>query len=136
MFLQKCSRSFFPYQLSIVQRYGFVCYGCCEAIDKRWNIIRRIPNLRKVSVSPWCNREKMAEHLSDKYIYSLKPHPGLLAAPTLDEKAIRADIIDALKKTNGCHLEIIMKDNHTICNEPDRVVTWVRIVREEIEKMK
>jgi len=124
----------FPYQLSLVQRFGLVCYGCCEPVHSRWHVIRRIPNLRRVSVSPWCDREKMAEYLADRYIYSLKPNPSLLAAPSFDEDAIRKDARDALEKARGCHLEIIMKDNHTICNDPQRVIDWVRIVREEIDK--
>lgn len=85
-------------------------------------------------MSPWCDRELMAEYLGDDYIYSLKPHPTLLAAGHFNEELIHADIRDALDKTKGCHLEIVMKDNHTIRRDPQRVVNWVRIVREEIEK--
>ena len=124
----------FPYQLALMERFGLVCYGCCEPVHSRWNVIRQIPNLRRVSVSPWCDREKMAEFLGAGYVFSLKPHPGLLAAPHFDEDAVRADARDVLDKAKGCPLEIIMKDNHTIGGDPDRVINWVRIVREEIDK--
>ncbi len=87
-----------------------------------------------MSVSPWCDRAAMAENLGDRYVYSLKPHPGLLAAPTLDESAIRKDLRDALDRTRGCHLEIVMKDNHTIGKDPRRVQRWCQIAREEIER--
>lgn len=124
----------FPYQLAVVERFGRVCYGCCEPVHGRWHVIRRIPNLRRVSVSPWCDRAKMAEYLGRDYVYSLKPHPALLAQSRFDEDAIRADVRDALEKAAGCHLEIIMKDNHTIANDPCRVTRWVEIVREEIDR--
>ena len=67
----------FRYQLPILKRFGLACYGCCEAVHGRWHLLRQIPNLRRVSVSPWCDRAKMAENLGNRYIYSLKPHPAL-----------------------------------------------------------
>ena len=37
--------------------------------------------------------------------------------------------------TRGCRVEVIMKDNHTIRNDPQRVIRWVRIAREEAERV-
>ena len=125
----------FQYQQPIAERFGRLCYGCCEPINGRWHVVKRMKNLRRVSVSPWADRSKMAEMLGGDYVYSLKPHPGLLAAPSFDADAVRADARDALARARGCRLEIIMKDNNTICHEPRRVTEWVRIVREEIDGM-
>lgn len=125
----------FPYQLPIIERYGLACYGCCEPLDKRWDIVKEISNLRRVSVSPWANVEKMAENLEDRYIYSWKPHPGVLATPDIDENEIRRQISETLQLTRGCHLEMIMKDNHTIGNNPQNVIKWCQIAREEIAKL-
>ncbi|MHB0999696.1 MAG: hypothetical protein ACYC27_10670 [Armatimonadota bacterium] len=124
----------FPYQLPLMERFGLICYGCCEPVHTRWHVIKQIPNLRRVSVSPWCDRELMAEYLGSDYIFSLKPNPSLLAGVSFNEELIRADIRDALDKAKGCHLEVVMKDNHTICGDPGRATNWVRIVREEIDK--
>ena len=82
----------FPYQLPILKRFGLNCYGCCDPLDQRWYIIKNIPNLRRVSVSPWSNLEKMAENLEDKYIYSLKSLPTPLATAILDEGFVRKKI--------------------------------------------
>jgi hypothetical protein len=124
----------FPYQLPILERFGLNCYGCCEPLDKRWHIVKQFPNLRRVSVSPWADKRKMAEQLEDNYIYSLKPNPLDLAMSSFDEDHIRAGLREALEITQNCCLEIIMKDNHTIKNDPQRVIRWVQIVREEIER--
>lgn len=124
----------FPYQLPIAKRFGSVCYGCCEPLDSRWHVVKQISNLRRVSVSPWCDRSKMAEFLGKDYVYSLKPHPVLLASESFDEDAVRSDIRESLEIAGNCHLEIIMKDNHTLRNDPLRVIRWVEIVREEIDK--
>jgi hypothetical protein len=123
----------FQYQLPIMQYFGLVCYGCCEPVHDRWHLLRQVPNLRRVSVSPWCDRAQMAANLQDRYVYSLKPHPALLAGDRFDPEAVRADVRDALSKARGCHLEVIMKDNHTLRNDPERAKAWCRIVRQEIE---
>ena len=125
----------FKYQLPILKRFGLNCYGCCEVLDKRWHIIKKIPNLRRVSVSPWADLENMAENLQDNYIFSMKPNPADLAVSNVDKESVRKKISNALKITKGCILEIIMKDNHTLGNNPDNLVNWVKIVREEIEKV-
>lgn len=124
----------FQYQLPIMKRFGLNCYGCCEPLDKRWHIVKNIPNLRRVSVSPWANWKKMSEYLEDKYIYSYKPSPSELAVPIINEENIRKNISHILEIAKENVLEIIMKDNHTICNNPDNVINWVKVVRQEIHK--
>ncbi len=125
----------FPYQLPLLERFGLTCYGCCEPVDNRWPILKQIPNLRRVSVSPWSDRAKMAENLGDRYIFSMKPNPASLAMETFDEERIRQGLRRDLQLAKGCHVEIIMKDNHTIRRDPSRVVKWVRIAREEAERV-
>ncbi len=123
----------FPYQLSILERFGLNCYGCCEPLDRRWHVVKKMPRLRRVSVSPWANLADMMEKLGDEYIYSMKPHPGELAVPSLYEERIRTGLRRALRITRNCRVEIIMKDNHTIANNPQNVIRWCQIAREEAE---
>lgn len=125
----------FPYQLPILERFGLNCYGCCEPVDKRWSYIQQIPRLRRVSVSPWSSRIKMAEYLEDRYIYSMKPKPADLAFEVFDEERIRAELRNDLEVTRGCRMEVIMKDVTTLHNDPQRAVRWTRIAREEVEKI-
>jgi hypothetical protein len=123
----------FAYQLPILDRFGLNCYGCCEPLDKRWHVIRKAPRLRRVSVSAWADPSAMVDYLTDQYIYSLKPNPAYLAVKPMDEAYIRGYLRDIIRKTHGCRLEIIMKDNHTIANTPANVIRWCAIAREEAE---
>ncbi len=125
----------FPYQLPILQRFGLNCYGCCEPLDKRWPLVRQIPRLRRVSVSPWSNLARMAEYLGASYILSLKPNPAYLALEAFDAERIRADLRRDLQLTRNCRVEVIMKDNHTLRNDPRRAMRWVQIAREESEAL-
>jgi hypothetical protein len=125
----------FPYQLGITQRFGLNCYGCCEPLDQRWHIVKKIPRLRRVSVSPWANIEAMADNLKNNYVYSMKASPSPLADPSPNFENIRKELRLNLKKTKDCHVEIIMKDNHTLGHNPDNIVQWSQIAREEIENL-
>jgi hypothetical protein len=122
-----------PYQLPILSRFGLNCYGCCEPLDKRWEYVKQIPRLRRVSVSPWSNRAFMAEQLGAGYIFSMKPNPADLARDSFDEEKVRAVLREDLRTTRSCRVEVIMKDNHTIRDDPQRVVRWVQIAKEEAE---
>lgn len=126
----------FPYQKSLIERFGLCYYGCCEPVNNRWHIIKQIANLRKVSVSPWCDEAFMARELAGKYVYCRKPNPAMISTPHFDEAAIRADLrktIDLTRK-HGCNLEIVMKDVHTVQNQPERFARWVQIAKEEIRR--
>jgi len=124
-----------PYQLPILEKFGLNCYGCCEPLERRWEYIKNIPKLRRVSVSPWANAEGMAERLKGDYIYSYKPNPAHLAVPEMDEELVRKglrEIIEITKK-NNCVLEIIMKDNNTLGGNAQNAYKWVKIAKEEAE---
>ncbi len=107
--------------------------GCCEPVNNRWNIIKRIPNLERVSVSPWANQQVMAESLGRDYVFSRKPNPALISTGRFDEAAIRKNIRQTLDSARDCRIEIIMKDVHTLNNEPGRLARWVQITRDEID---
>lgn len=121
----------YPYQLPLLELFGLNCYGCCEPLDKRWHVVEKFPRLRRISVSAWANISKMAEYLGNRYIFSWKPAPSDLALPYFDPESIRLGLRQMIARTRDCRVEIIMKDNHTIANEPLRVIRWVQIAKEE-----
>lgn len=122
----------FPYQRTLTERFGLSYYGCCEPVHTRWHVIRQLANLRKVSVSPWCDQEFMARQLSGKYIFCRKPNPSLISTGTFDEDAIRADLRQTVEtcRKHGTALEIVMKDVHTVQRRPERLARWVQLARE------
>jgi hypothetical protein len=81
----------FAYQLPILERFGLNIYGCCEPLDSRWEIVRRIPRLRKVTVSPLSDVHLMAERLGGRYNFCepelgatrLADHLGPVLIPAL-----------------------------------------------------
>ncbi len=125
----------FPYQLDLASRFGLVYYGCCEPVHSRWHVLKRIPNLRSVSVSPWADEELMASELAGRYVYSRKPNPAQVSTGVFDEEAIRADIRKTLTVARDCDIEIVMKDVHTLAGHPERLARWVQLAREESDRL-
>lgn len=125
----------FQYQLPILEKFGLNCYGCCEPIDNRWEVVKKTPGLRRVSISAWANLLKSADLLENKYIFSYKPSPSDLAVGQIDKTEIRKKLCYILDATKGCCIELIMKDNNTICNNPNHVIDWCRIAKEEAMRL-
>jgi len=126
----------FPYEHALAQRFDGVYYGCCEPVHTRWHVLEGMDNLKRVSVSAWCDEDFMAEACGARYVYSRKPNPTLVSTVRFDEEAIRADLRHtiAVTKAHHCSTEIIMKDVHTLNGEHDRLTRWVQIAREEIAR--
>ncbi|MCK4284291.1 MAG: hypothetical protein KAX44_08240 [Candidatus Brocadiae bacterium] len=127
----------FPYQAAVAERFGKCYYGCCEPVHSRWHVIRQLHNLARVSVSPWCDQQFMAEAMGERYGFSRKPNPTMISTETFDEDFIRDDLTETLRitKAHGCPVEIVMKDVHTLNREPGRLARWVQLAREQVDEV-
>ena len=127
----------FPCYEKIGSQFGLLSYGCCEPVDRVWdNCISKFKNLRKVSISPWCNEEFMGERLrGSSIIYHRKPAATFLGVSgrDLDEEAFRKYIRRSLTAARGCKMEITQRDIYTIDNNVQKARRYIQIIREEIE---
>ncbi|HOU09999.1 MAG TPA: hypothetical protein PL044_01430 [Clostridiales bacterium] len=118
-----------PYISRMAERFGMLYYGCCDRLDDRLDLVKQIPHLKKVSCSPWSDREKFAEAIGPGLVMSVKPNPALLAMDTFDPVAVKKDLdaaLDAAKRNNVC-IEFILKDISTVRYEPQRLTRWAEI---------
>lgn len=118
-----------PYQIRLLENYGLNYYGCCEDLSCKFKIAKKIPNLRRVSVAPWTDMAVAVEELEEKYVYVWKPNPSDVAMESFDEDFIRNKIKRGFDLTRECIVEIIMKDTHTLRNDPNRLKQWVNIAK-------
>lgn len=121
------------HELRILERFGLNCYGCCEPYHKKIDILRRIPRLRRISMSPFVDWAEGAEAIGGDFIYSAKPNPAVLAAERWNADRARQDLRQILDATRGMHVEIILKDIHTVRGEPRRLWQWARLAMEMAE---
>ncbi len=109
------------YELPILKRFGLVYYGCCEPLHDRIKMLRAIPNLRKISMSPWANLEKGVEEIGSDYVLSVKLNPAMLAGLTWNPSRVRRYFEDVFAATKGCTVEILIKDISSVRGEPKRL---------------
>jgi hypothetical protein len=117
-----------PYQARVLGAYGLVSYGCCERLDKKWELVRRLPNLRRVSVSPWSNLRIAAGAIGRSAILSWKYTPNAVTE-RLDEAELARNIREALSVAGDCNLEIILKDIRTCGGRLENLTRWVEVVQ-------
>ncbi|MFH1377314.1 MAG: hypothetical protein ABIH86_01005 [Planctomycetota bacterium] len=120
------------FEKRLLEPFGLTGYGCCEDLTNKLDRVFRIPNIRRISISPFANVDACAEKLEGNYIFSWKPQPSHLCGG-FNELFIRDYIKHTLDVAKDCVLEIILKDTHTCENKPERFDRWSKIARELVE---
>ena len=123
------------YELKWLKRFGLNYYGCCEPLGKKIEILRKIPNLRKISMSPWVDLEVGASNIGKDYVFSYKPSPSIFADNLWDPESIKNNFTKKLKKIKNCTVEIIMKDISTVNYKPERLWEWAKMAIEVVERL-
>jgi hypothetical protein len=119
------------YAAQTMEPFGLVYYGCCEPLDTKIDILRKMKNLRKISITPWADINVAAEAIGSDYVISAKPNPANVSAG-FDEDVIRKEIkgiVDAVKR-NGGSCDIVLKDVSTIAGKPEHLTKWLKIAME------
>lgn len=111
-----------------LSRWGHTYYGCCEPLDRKMDLLRKIPNLRKLSVSPWCNINRIIEEVQTDYVMSRKVNPAIFIENNWSLKQAEKEIREFMDRTERkCHVELIMKDISTVNYHPERLWEWEKI---------
>lgn len=126
----------FPYYKAVCEPLGLLYYGCCEPVHGFWDDISRLPHLKKVSISRWCDQTLMGERLrGTEIVYSRKPDPNFLSVDVaLDEQAWAAHIRETLAATKGVFVEFIVRDVYTVHGNLSNPRRAVEIARREIDR--
>ncbi len=127
----------YPYIDRLVKRYGLLSYGCCERIDNLWeDYLSKWDNLRKLSVSPFNDENKVGEYLrGSRVVYYSKPRADLVTNPgPLDEEAVRNCFKAICEASSGCMLEVAQREVGTIFGDYERGRRYVELAKETIEK--
>jgi hypothetical protein len=121
------------HDLRWLKRWGLTYYGCCEPLDRSMDVIRRIPNLRKISTTPWADTGRMVEQVGTDFVLSRKPNPNVFAMDSWDLEGARRQLTEFLDAARGCHVELIMKDISTVRYQPQRLWEWAAMAMEVVE---
>lgn len=118
------------YEKRCLDRFPLVYYGCCEPLHRKVESVRRmLPNVRKISMSPWADAEAGARALGAEVVFSHKPNPAQLAMERWDPALVRSSLrrVLGIARDHGCHTEIVLKDISTVRGEPRRLWEWAEV---------
>ena len=124
------------YMKRLFPRFKHIYYGCCDRLDDRMDRILKLPNVRKISCSPWSNADAFAERIPKDLVMSAKPNPAFFAAKSFDLDAVRADLRAkiAAAKRNSVNLEFIFKDVSTVNCNPQTLTDTAKAAVELMEE--
>jgi hypothetical protein len=128
----------FPYYSRVCEPAGLIYFGCCEPVSPFWeDSISKLPNLKKASISRWCDEEYMGEALrGTKIVYSCKPDPNFLSVDrTLDGEAWSKHIRKSIEAARGCQMEIIIRDVYTLHGNIENARRAIDLARHEINRV-
>lgn len=120
------------YEARLLAGFGLTGYGCCEPLHDRLDDVFRLPNLRRISISPFADVDRAAAGLANRAIFSWKPQPAMLVG-TFDSPAIERYLQHTVDVAGEGSLELILKDTHTCEHHPERFDEWTRIARRIVE---
>lgn len=115
------------YELELLTRCGLTYYGCCEPLHNKMHLMAKIPNLRKISISPWCDTATAYENAQTRYVFSHKPNPAIFARDRLNVAEAKAELRDRLEASRDMPCELVMKDISTVRKDPQRLIDWSKI---------
>lgn len=117
------------YQKRGLNKFGLISYGCCEPLNNKFDMIfSSLPNIRRLSVSPWSDVNIAAENIRNKAIFSWKPNPSLICCG-IDELTVSKMLAETAKATKGCVTEIILKDVRTCDGTPEHMQKFIEMTR-------
>ena len=119
-----------PYAREIFARFGKGYYGRCEPLHDRMGMVNMIPNVEKVSISPFADALIAAQNIGKKYIMSRKPTPAYLGTSSVEWDIVEREIKETLQacREYGVAVEFILKDLTTVQRAPARLEEWSRRV--------
>jgi hypothetical protein len=123
------------YMRKLMDKCGLSYYGCCEPLHNFIPYLKKVPNMRKIGVSPWADVRSSAEQIGGDYVFARKPNPAHVARnfnPEVVEKEITETIEACLE--NKCPYEFVLKDISTVAFNPQNLIEWEKTVTKVIDR--
>jgi hypothetical protein len=120
-----------PHFRKIATKFKMMKFGCCEPVHGFMPHLHELNGLRKVSVTPWCDLEKLAGICRKDVIWCRKPVPLKLCGSAFDPDDFTAHLKETLDVGAGYFIEFVFRDTNRLTGEMEgRVVDACQIVRD------
>lgn len=120
-----------PYHARLAESLGGhrVYYHACENITQKLPIIRRLPNLRRIHISPWTDLEAAVTQLDREFVLETEAHPtDTLYVHTPSQ--MREAVERILEVAGHSVLDINLTAIETVNGNPSVLTTWAQMAQE------
>ena len=117
------------YQMPLMEQFGLVSYGCCENLTNKISLLRKIPNLRRIGITPTANVAECAKQIERDYVFALRPNPAMVCT-NYDRASMEQQMKNCLAQAKGTCFDVMLKDVSTVEGEPQRLFDWVKITQD------
>lgn len=121
------------YQTILFQQFGAVQYGCCENLTSKIDMVLRIPNLRIFVCSAWTDLDKVIEACGTDYTIMWRQSAAAVVFPD-DLAPIREHLDQGLRKLQGHHYQVVLREVETLQGHPNRIREWAQAAIELAQK--
>jgi hypothetical protein len=120
-----------PHFLKLANKFRLMKFGCCEPVHDLMPQLHKLKGLRKVSVTPWCDQEKLAAICSKDVIWSRKPVPLKLCGDTFEPDDFRKHLEETLEIGKDYFVEFVFRDTCRLSGKMEqRLAQACDLVRE------
>ena len=116
-----------------MDKFRYVSYGCCERLTDRIDKVLDIGNLKIFVKGPWTDLDVAAEKCKGRYSFVWRQNASEIVYAD-DLSGLRTELVDGLKRTQGCHRAIILQEVITQNGNPGRLTDWVAMAKEAAEQ--
>jgi hypothetical protein len=121
------------YQNRIFERFGAVCYGCCENLTQKIDQVLTVPNLRVFVSSAWSDLAKIVEKTEDKHCIMWRHSASdVTCLKTLDK--VRKDTELGAKILKGRRYQVVLRELQTLMGRETRIYDWAQMCKEIVTK--
>ncbi|MHB0874595.1 MAG: uroporphyrinogen decarboxylase/cobalamine-independent methonine synthase family protein [Anaerolineae bacterium] len=124
-----CQEFVYQYQNPVQGLFGLNAFGCCESHHGKWHLLRQMPNLRMVSVSPWCSLEEAVREMGDRYALNWRVNPTNIIT-AMDPAQMREEVEEGLRVAGHTCINVVYQDIETLAGRPDHLYTWSQVTKE------
>ena len=117
------------YQRPIFERFGHVCYGCCENLTQKIDGVLSIPNLRIFVCSAWTRLDLVLDRIGTNYCIMWRQKASDIVFPD-DVASIRRALEEGIKRLQGSYYQIVLRELQTLSGHTDRLHVWTDIAKE------
>lgn len=122
------------YQNKIFERFGAVCYGCCENLTKKIDQVLTVPNLRVFVSSAWSDLAKIVERTDpDKHCIMWRHSASdVTCLDTLDK--VRKDTETGAEILEGRRYQVVLRELQSLFGRENRIYDWAQMCKEIVAK--